>query len=139
MAYGSDGPVVHQALVGEKVINRGGRGPVPPLGEPASDEQAVNRPGVASLEVTGRVPAGFPMLRSHDEAEQAAEVAGCRGLNARCDAAGAQGALADAGVLAPHLECARVRGTGDVVDYKARPARVRVHARRVAKGCIGWS
>lgn len=137
--YGRDSTVVDEALVVEELVDRGRRTAVWPVGEPGTDEQPVDRSGIAGFEMAGGVPTAFAPLRPHDDAQQAAEVAGRGEANAGRGTAGAQCPLADAGVLAPYGECSGIGGAGDVVDYKPRPARVRIHARFPARGASGTS
>lgn len=84
--------------------------------------------GVAGLEVAGGVPNPVGVLGSHNHAEHAAEVAGGGDANTGGGTTRPQGALADAGMVAPKGEGAWIRGTGDVVQHEMGPAGVRVHA-----------
>ena len=125
---GGGGAFRHESLAGEEMRDCRRGGPGRPSGEAGTEEQATNGPWVAGFQMLGWIPAGLAVLGAEDDSEHAAEVACGYGANAGGSTACTQCAFADAGVLAPDGQCARVPWAGSGTENEMSPASMCVHA-----------
>lgn len=134
VAYGGGGAFWDEALVAKEAVDGRRWGAVGPVEETSAKQESADGPGISSLEVAGGIPTAVVLLRAYDQAKQPAEVPGGRSRDLSGHTAGAEGAFAQAGVVAPERECSGIGRAGDIVDDQARPARVGVHGG--VAGCV---